>query len=487
VARLRRAVALLLIALAAVTGTVGALALVTQDRRISVGEIAIGISPFHEGALDVYVPLVDWGARFGGVRLPARLTVEVRSVDRGAAETLARGHELDANNVRGEANDAIESSLKRLLLIGLIAGVVLGALVAAALKGIGWFGLRLRWGLLMAGAASLATVGLVALLLPPKGRIADPTYYAHGGDLPRALDALQSLQRSRNALDQELNGQLVGLARLVVSPGEQTPLSGRPRLVLASDLHNNLLALPTLQRASRGLPLIFAGDLTDKGTPLESALVQRIAKLGRPTVVVGGNHDSDVLLKDLAADGAIVLTQFGRLRPDGSHGPVVVKVGGLRMAGYTDPFLRRAGQDFEDKFKVGLTNAAAEAFRRWFETIEAKVDVVVVHEPQVAATVLEELRRQPPDHPIMILDAHTHRLFLRADPNLLEVNGGTIGAGGTGNLTDRANYTLALITYRLQPTPLPLAVDQVTIDPGNGDSSARRVRVDKQVRAKPAG
>jgi predicted phosphodiesterase len=482
VARLRRTIAILLIVAAAVTGSVGALALVQGERRLSVGTIAVGVSPFHHGALDVYVPLVDWGARFSGVRLPARLTVEVRSVDRGAAETLARGHQLDVANVRAEARDAIASYLKTLLLIALIAGITLGSLVAAALRG-NW-GPRMRTAVPVAVAAALATVGLTALLLPPRGRIAEPTYYAHGPDLPRALEALQSLRRSGRALDQELNGQLVGLARLVVSPGEQPELQGRPRLVVASDLHNNVLALPTLQRASRGLPLVFAGDLTDKGTPLETTLVQKIARMGRPTVVVGGNHDSDTLLKELAGDGAIVLTQFGRLRPDGSHGDVIVRVGGLRMAGYTDPFLRRAGQQYEDRFRVGLTNAAAEDFRRWFATIEDKVDVVVVHEPEVAASVLGELRRNPPSHPITIIDAHTHHLFLQADPNLLEVNAGTIGAGGTGNLADRVDYTLALVTYRLEPTPLPLAVDQVTIDPGDGNSSARRVRVDKQLRAK---
>jgi hypothetical protein len=488
VARLRRTLACLLIALAAVTGTVGALSLVQGERRLSVGTIAVGVSPFHHGALDVYVPLVDWGARFSGVRLPARLTIEVRSVDRGAAETLARGHRLDVDNVRAEARDAIASALRRLLAIALIAGIVLGGLTAAALRGAlpAWTP-RIRHGALLAAATSLATVVAVALLLAPRGRIADPTYYAHGPDLPRALDALQSLRRSPTALDQELNGQLVGLARLVLAPGDRPDLNGRPRLVLAGDLHNNVLALPTLERATRGLPLVFAGDLTDKGTPLETSLVQRIARIGKPTVVVGGNHDSDTLLKELAADGAIVLTQFGRLRADGSHGPLVVRVGGLRMAGYTDPFLRRADLEYDDRFRVGMTNAAAESFRRWFERIEPRVDAVVVHEPEVAATVLGELRRDPPKHPIMVLDAHTHRLFLQADPNLLEVNGGTIGAGGTGNLADeRSDLSLAIVTYRLQPTALPLAVDQVTIDPGTGGATARRVRVDEQVRVKVA-
>jgi predicted phosphodiesterase len=486
VARLRQTLAIALIAAAAVAGTVGALALVQGERRLSVGTIAVGISPFHDGALDVYVPLVDWGARFSGVRLPARLTVEVRSVDRGAAETLARGHALDVDNVRGEARDAIASYLRELLLIALASGIVLGVLVAAALHGaLPRWAPRLRWGGLVAVATSLATVALVALLLPPRGRIADPTYYAHGPDLPRALDALQALRRSGTALDQELNGQLVGLARLVVAPGEHPELTGRPRFVLASDLHNNVLALPTLERATRGLPLIFAGDLTDKGTPLEAGLVARVARMGSPTVLVGGNHDSDTLLKDLAGAGAIVLTQFGRLRADGSHGAMIVRVGGLRVAGYDDPFLRRAGQAYEDRFRVGLTNAAVEEFRRWVARIEGKVDVIVVHEPEVAAGVLADLRRDPPSHPIMVLDGHTHRPFLEADPNLLEVNGGTIGAGGTGNLIDeRSDLGLAIVTYRRTPTPLALAVDQVTIDPGSGSSSARRIRVDRALRGR---
>jgi predicted phosphodiesterase len=484
VRRLRRALAILLIVAAALTGSVGALALVDGQRDLPAGTISIGVSPFHHGALDVYVPLVDWGARFGGVRLPAQLRIEVRSVNRDAVEQIAKGHDVDVQALRRAATHAIADYLRRLLAIALVAGCALGALMAFAVRGRS--GPRVRTGVAVAAGTSLAVVLATALLLPPRGRIADPTYYAHGPDLPRALDALQALRRSGTALDQELNGQLVGLARLVIAPGQQPELAGRPRLVLASDLHNNVLALPTLERATRGLPLVFAGDLTDRGTPLEASLVQRIARMGRPTIVVGGNHDSDTLLKDLAGAGAIVLTEHGRLRPDGSHGPMIVRVGGLRFAGFDDPFLRRAGQDYEDRFHEGLLIAAQEKFRRWYATIADKADVVVVHEPEVAAGVLEDLRRDPPNRPLVLLDGHTHRPFVQADPHLLELNGGTIGAGGTGNLADeRANLSLAVLTYRLKPTPLPLAVDQVSIDPGSGTSTARRLRVDRQVRGVP--
>jgi hypothetical protein len=161
----------------------------------------------------------------------------------------------------------------------------------------------------------------------------------------------------------------------------------------------------------------------------------------------------------------------------------VVRVGGLRMAGYSDPFLRRAGQDYEDRFHAGLTIAAQEDFRRFVARLQGKVDAIVVHEPEVAAGVLEDLRRDPPADPIMILDGHTHRPFVQADRGLLELNAGTIGAGGTGNHADeRTDLGLAVLTYRLKPSPLPLAVDQVSIDPGSGTSSARRLRVDQAVR-----
>jgi hypothetical protein len=44
---------------------------------VSAGTIALSTSPFHGGALDLYVPLVDWGVRFPGG--PARFADSGRS------------------------------------------------------------------------------------------------------------------------------------------------------------------------------------------------------------------------------------------------------------------------------------------------------------------------------------------------------------------------------------------------------------------------
>ena len=59
------------------------------------------------------------------------------------------------------------------------------------------------------------------------------------------------------------------------------------------------------------------------------------------------------------------------------------------------------------------------------------------------------------------------------------VNGGSVGAGGTGNLTEQTDYALARLIYTSEPDFQPLAADLVSIDPGSGSSTARRERLDE--------
>src|ERR1700755_3445755 len=131
----RRVLSLALVFLATLGG--GYLALVTfhQSDQLSVGEIRMSVSPGHKGALDVYVPLVDWGARFEAVRLPARLRVDLRTIDRNTVKKVATGHRIDVDNVRKEARDGIATYLRNLILTVLLCGGSLGVLTAFAVRG----------------------------------------------------------------------------------------------------------------------------------------------------------------------------------------------------------------------------------------------------------------------------------------------------------------------------------------------------------------
>ena len=234
--------------IAVLGGGLLALATYSAERELSVGRIELSVQPFHRGALDLYVPLVDWGARFGAVRLPARLSIDVRTVDREAAERLAAGQLPDVEAVREEARDAVASYLRVLLLVVFAFGLAAGLIVALAVRGrrraAGAMAVRHRRSGPRSPAASPSRC-----CFPRAGEIADPEYYANGPDIPVALRAIEQAQGSARAISEELNEQLVGLARLVSASSQREPGRDLHHLVLASDLHNNLLALPALDRA----------------------------------------------------------------------------------------------------------------------------------------------------------------------------------------------------------------------------------------------
>src|SRR3954451_17361639 len=297
-----RALAIAAVIVATLAGGYLALVSYRQDRDLSVGTIRLSVSPGHRGALDVYVPLVDWGARFEAIRLPARLRVDLRTVDRTAVARVANGGTLPVHDVRVEARNAIAAYLRTLIGVVLACGLLLGLLVALAVRG--GPGPPLKITLSIAAGTALAGAVAVAVLLPPRGQIDHPQYYAHGPDIPRALQAVEAVQRSGAVLDQEIDAQLVGLARLVTQPADRTTIAGRPDITVASDLHNNTLGVSILARNAHNGPVFFTGDLTDRGSPLETRVTERIVRTGHPFVFVTGNHDSDTLALRLPRPGA---------------------------------------------------------------------------------------------------------------------------------------------------------------------------------------
>ena len=466
---MRGLVAVCLVVLAAFAGGLAALWSWSEEKRLpSAGTVRLSVTPFHRGALDLYVPLVDWGVRFGGVRLPARLHIDVRTVDRAAAAEVARGGDVPVRRVREEASDAIAQYLRVLAGLVAAAALALGGVAALALRAPGL-------GVAAAGVA-VAWAMAIAFLLAPRGELDRPEYYARGSDIPVALQAVESASQSAERLSEEFESQLVGLARLVRAPAERPRLAGVPRVTVASDLHNNLVALPTLRRAAAHGPVLFAGDLTDGGTPLEAAATRRVVRTGRPFVFIAGNHDSDTLSRRLARAGAIVLDQRGRLMPDGRRGPVIARVAGLRVAGYTSPNERRAADGYRDR-GAEVTDEQQADFLGWLLPLEGRVDVVMVHEPALAAAALKVLRADPPRDPLLLVTGHTHHQSVDVGDTIAQVNGGTAGAGGTGNLAEGQDVGLAVVAFTRFPFA-PRAADLVQVDPGTGAATARRVRLD---------
>ena len=195
---LLRVTALAAIVVATLAGGYFALVSFRQDRALSVGTIRLSVSPGHKGALDVYVPLVDWGARFEAIRLPARLRVDLRTIDRNTVKKVATGHRIDVDRVRKEARDGIATYLRNLILTVLLCGGSLGVLTAFAVRG--GATPKLRYTVGTAIGTALVMAAALVIFLPPRGQIDAPQYYAFGPDIPRALSAVEAAQRgSRGA------------------------------------------------------------------------------------------------------------------------------------------------------------------------------------------------------------------------------------------------------------------------------------------------
>jgi Calcineurin-like phosphoesterase superfamily domain len=103
---------------------------------------------------------------------------------------------------------------------------------------------------------------------------------------------------------------------------------------------------------------------------------------------------------------------------------------------------------------------------------------VMVHEPALMEPALAILRDEPPDRPLVIVTGHTHEASLDRYAGVTVINGGSVGAGGTGNLTETTDYALARLIYTADPDFQPLAADLITIDPDDGSSSASRERLE---------
>ena len=151
---------------------------------------------------------------------------------------------------------------------------------------------------------------------------------------------------------------------------------------------------------------------------------------------------------------------------------------GLRVAGYADPFERRASEHFRARGEPRPDGGQREEFREWLEPLVGRVDVVMVHEPQLAEDAAEELRRTAPRRPLVLLAGHTHVSSFESSANFVELNGGTVGGGGTGNLEKTQPFGLAVLTYTRDGGFEPEAADLVEIDAHRGSARAERFRIE---------
>lgn len=432
-----------------------------QSQETVLGRVAVSLVPSGQGTLEAYVPLADWGVRAHPFTAPVTIRIEPRGLDRQALLDMAsRPTPLLSAAARDLRAAIIATALSSLLWIAL-AAILLTAPLLFLLPSLG---LSRRWlslPLVFALTASLA-VGLLVGQTFSGQRLERVDYWARGGELPGLL-RFASQRRQASAAYQGSVERGLGEFAAALS-GRQVGRQGR-QAVLLSDLHNNTLVLPAIKKLAADSPVFLVGDLTHEGGSVEQRnMLRALRGLGRPLVVVSGNHDSRPLMNKLAAAGAIVLTERGRLYADGSYGPRVVSVSGLKVAGVADPNEGLANQ-VDQKVSELEKEQRLDSFQSLVE--EEKPDLLLVHDSGLAARLASRLRQTR----LVILTGHNHRQEVARYGKVVVINAGSAGAGGLFGL-GREQVGFARL-YLDRPTVS--AVDLIRQEPFSGDGQAERV------------
>src|SRR4051812_34950358 len=317
------------------------------DRDTAIGDIRLRIQASWHGEVDAYVPLADWGIRANAFSGPLTVRVEPRGVDRQALLRAAAGDQELLSRAEDDAREAATTAVTRAVVfsgLGVLAAGVLAALLRAALarnrpvplKSVAlWGGATIGIGVL---AIALAVLRMTSTF--DTNAFAQAKFYARGAELSQLLQVSEKVEETSEGYSNSVQRTLAGYAALLSAGGNiDVNAANESAAVLVSDLHGNVLSLGALERLFANRPVFFAGDLGQAGTQAEANLfTHRLATVGKPVVAVSGNHDSRLIMEDLASEGAVVLTDTGRLRADGTtDGKPVQHIENMKVAGFSDP------------------------------------------------------------------------------------------------------------------------------------------------------
>jgi predicted phosphodiesterase len=455
------------------------------------------VVPALDGRVDAYVPLADWGVRVRAFDGPLELRGEIRSIQREAVLRAATGEGEIIEDTRASLDDVAADALMRAVMFALGGAVIVGLIGALGFAATGRRRRRVLAGVV---AGTVVTAGLViggsALLVratfDAEG-FEDPSFYARGAELLQLLEAANKTQARAERYQATAENGVRSFSQLLAEGGVGQAggfigaAEGAESAILASDLHNNTLAVRSLEALGNGdEPVFFVGDFGHQGSEGEARLVApRLADLGPRVIAVSGNHDSALLMRRLARSGITVLTGGGRLRGDGTRtGDPIIEVMGMKVAGVADP-LEWQGNNPSDPERIFSFSerpdgdrefeAAAQRMVEWFDALPERPDVVLMHNHGLAKEFGLALLERGAQPDLAVLTGHSHKQRVDRYGDVVVVNAGTAGAGGVLAL---GSQKVGLGELRFGAAGALQAVDLIQAEPLSGGAQAERVIVE---------
>jgi predicted MPP superfamily phosphohydrolase len=212
------------------------------------------------------------------------------------------------------------------------------------------------------------------------------------------------------------------------------------RILHVSDIHDNVTAMPFIRQVADEFKvqmIVDTGDLTDFGSPPETAIVHDIARMPYPYIFVLGNHDSQAVKTALTQAKNVTLLQ-GQL----------VTIQGLTLLGLPNPASARisiGNVNTTGPGSVSTTQEELDAGRaellRDVTALPAPPDVIAIHDPSEA----QPLWGRVP----LILCGHMHRYYVETKtlPPPANDNGQRPASGASGSTALTSGLPTVHATY----------------------------------------
>ncbi len=470
-ARLRSAAGLLLrVALVLVVAFSVVQLQAAVSYRVSAGSVTFQLRPAWPGG-DLIMPLGPAGQlSLHTHRTPVDVIMDYRLPEQTAA--LFGEEPAQLPRLEGGARAAFARYLLGRIPWLLLAGAAAGLLVVRHPSR-----RRRFWGLAGGAAAALLLGGALAFAsYATLDRSPSVQYAGLASRVPAVLPLLRALSSGGDQTDRlgRLQDFLAGLeavaTQLDTSPGGP-PRSDVVRLLLASDIHDNVFGARAAARlaAGGGRPvdgILFAGDLTDRGSAEEAQLFLRaFGRPPAPVLLVGGNHED-----------APAMRVFRRAGYRELHGRLAI-VDGVSVLGASDPAASTP------QISSDAQALAADAVRLdglWRVDLPHP-QVLLVHDVRQAADTIASAKDQGAS--LVVAYGNDHVAGVTADDGVVQVDAGTAGASGYEAIgaasatpagaggeeppaLSRDVYTFQLIDFTRDAPRRLLAVTTVSYVPG---------------------
>ncbi|MDT3700566.1 MAG: metallophosphoesterase [Thermincola sp.] len=362
-------------------------------------------------------------------KTPLSVTISLENIDPDRVENILSGV-AEQDTMVNEAKAAILGAVRRLVVLTMGLGFGGGLFGMIILQRRSWKEVLLG-GLIGLVTASVLLFGTYKTFEIQKFQ--NPEYDGIIKAAPWMIKLAQDSYYTVNTLGVQMRSiadNLNGLFHRVSSLQAMDPGDGEIKILHVSDIHNNPVAFEFIDQVVKtfGINLVIdSGDISDFGTPLESALVGKIKSLQVPYIITPGNHETPSMIKGLQEIPNVTVLEAG-----------IKKIDGVNIAGIGDPASLRN----ETKAPVqSEINAFTGRLKEIIEAADVRPDIVVAHNPKIAGKFWGQIP--------VVLTGHMHKYEIKTKPNSVFINAGTSGAAGIGGLetANEVPYTFVLLHF----------------------------------------